>query len=561
MYPEVFMTLHSPLRPSPQLDRLAESAAALGYEIVDIVGFLDLVETHARNQRGLLSTLGQSAQDVVAANGDVRERVVALGATSEQALREVQSSVSMVRTAGGKTRDVAVWVKALADRTDAVGETLKAVKANNSQIAQIATQVNTLAINAKIEAARAGEAGRGFAVVADAINDLSQKTRTAAKQISENIESLTGWIDDLGQEAESVADDAGQVLDTSSETDNALSRMENTIQTEHEQTLCIASSAERAQAALTQLQPAVQDIDATVRETSDGIETAHARMLALIDSSEHIVQSVASLGGTSVDAPFIAYVQKAAKAISDVFDAAVARGEISDAQLFDRQYQEIRGSHPAQFSTRALDFLDRVLPDIQEPALEFDSKVVFCAAVDVNGYLPTHNRMFSQPQSSDVVWNTAHCRNRRIFDDRVGLKAGRNTEDFLLQVYRRDMGGGEFRVMKDLSAPIRAGGATGALYVWPIAADPTAQKKRRASRGMAASVGITHVGPTLSAKPTDRHVGASNWDGCNLTTWHESLRQLRQRRADVGQPPTLRSKLPHQRRPEAMYPATVPRWI
>jgi len=452
------MTLHSPLRPSPQLDRLAESAAALGYEIVDIVGFLDLVETHARNQRGLLSTLGQSAQDVVAANGDVRERVVALGATSEQALREVQSSVSMVRTAGGKTRDVAVWVKALADRTDAVGETLKAVKANNSQIAQIATQVNTLAINAKIEAARAGEAGRGFAVVADAINDLSQKTRTAAKQISENIESLTGWIDDLGQEAESVADDAGQVLDTSSETDNALSRMENTIQTEHEQTLCIASSAERAQAALTQLQPAVQDIDATVRETSDGIETAHARMLALIDSSEHIVQSVASLGGTSVDAPFIAYVQKAAKAISDVFDAAVARGEISDAQLFDRQYQEIRGSDPAQFSTRALDFLDRVLPDIQEPALEFDSKVVFCAAVDVNGYLPTHNRMFSQPQSSDVVWNTAHCRNRRIFDDRVGLKAGRNTEDFLLQVYRRDMGGGEFRVMKDLSAPIRAGG-------------------------------------------------------------------------------------------------------
>ena len=41
----------------------------------------------------------------------------------------------------------------------------------------------------------------------------------------------------------------------------------------------------------------------------------------------------------------------------------------------------------------------------------------------------------------------------------LGLKAGRNTEPFLLQVYRRDMGGGAFKLMKDVSAPIRAGGA------------------------------------------------------------------------------------------------------
>jgi methyl-accepting chemotaxis protein len=78
--------------------------------------------------------------------------------------------------------------------------------------------------------------------------------------------------------------------------------------------------------------------------------------------------------------------------------------------------------------------------------------------VDLNGYLPTHNRKFSQPQSDDPVWNAANCRNRRIFDDRVGLKAGRNTAPFLLQVYRRDMGGGSFRMMKDLSAPIRVHG-------------------------------------------------------------------------------------------------------
>jgi methyl-accepting chemotaxis protein len=102
-------------------------------------------------------------------------------------------------------------------------------------------------------------------------------------------------------------------------------------------------------------------------------------------------------------------------------------------------------------------FTDRVLPKVQEAALDLN-EVIFCAVVDRNGYLPTHNRKFSQPQGPDPVWNAANCRNRRIFNDRVGLKAGRSKEPFLLQVYRRDMGGGVFRMMKDVSAPIVVNG-------------------------------------------------------------------------------------------------------
>ena len=40
-----------------------------------------------------------------------------------------------------------------------------------------------------------------------------------------------------------------------------------------------------------------------------------------------------------------------------------------------------------------------------------------------------------------------------MFNDRVGLGAGRNREPFLLQAYRRDMGG-TFELMKDVSAPV-----------------------------------------------------------------------------------------------------------
>ena len=102
---------------------------------------------------------------------------------------------------------------------------------------------------------------------------------------------------------------------------------------------------------------------------------------------------------------------------------------------------------------------DRLLPPIQEPVAGSDERIAFCAAVDENGYLPTHNKKFSQPQRpGDIVWNTANSRNRRIFNDRVGLAAGRSTAPFLVQTYRRDMGAGNFVMMKDISAPITVRG-------------------------------------------------------------------------------------------------------
>jgi methyl-accepting chemotaxis protein len=101
---------------------------------------------------------------------------------------------------------------------------------------------------------------------------------------------------------------------------------------------------------------------------------------------------------------------------------------------------------------------DRLLTPVQEAILEQDSCVVYCAAVDDKGYLPTHNLKFSKPQSSDPVWNVAHCRNRRIFNDRAGLRAARNEKPVLMQTYRRDMGGGAFVVMKEVDVPIAVRG-------------------------------------------------------------------------------------------------------
>ena len=149
----------------------------------------------------------------------------------------------------------------------------------------------------------------------------------------------------------------------------------------------------------------------------------------------------------------------AANDISRRFEGLTEAGALSRADLFDNDYIAIEGTDPQQYRTRFLSTLEEVLPPIQEPLLASDARMVFCATVDRNGYLPVHNRKYSLPQRpGETVWNTANSRNRRIFDDRAGLASGRNVRPYLIQVYPRDMGNGVTIIVREVDAPIRVFG-------------------------------------------------------------------------------------------------------
>ena len=164
-----------------------------------------------------------------------------------------------------------------------------------------------------------------------------------------------------------------------------------------------------------------------------------------------------SVGG-SKDRSFVVMAQEASRKIGDLLENAVNVNQISFVDLFDENYLAIEGTNPQQYSALFLSFADTNFPDLQETILESNGAIVFAVAVDRNGYLPTHNRKFSFPQGGDPVWNAAHCRGRRIFNDKTGLGAARNTTPLLLQTYLRDMGGGEVAIMRDASAPIWVNG-------------------------------------------------------------------------------------------------------
>lgn len=157
----------------------------------------------------------------------------------------------------------------------------------------------------------------------------------------------------------------------------------------------------------------------------------------------------------SADQPYIGKAQSLAQRVVQDVEIAMRSGRITKAQLFDSDYNPITGSNPQQYDAPFTALFEELLPGILEPVVENDNRMVFCLVTDRNGYLPVHNRKYSEPQRpGDVAWNIAHCRNKRIFDDSTGILAARNDKPCLVQLYARDMGGPEPVMLREIDTPI-----------------------------------------------------------------------------------------------------------
>ncbi len=138
-----------------------------------------------------------------------------------------------------------------------------------------------------------------------------------------------------------------------------------------------------------------------------------------------------------------------AKMISQILEEAIDNGVFKLEDVFDKQYVEIPGFDPPKFHTKYDAYLDKSILKLQDEFLA-DKSVVFAVAVDINGYLPTHNSRFNEPPTGDREKDLILNRTKRIFADETGLKAAQNTEKGFMQKYKRDTG----EIFYDFSSPI-----------------------------------------------------------------------------------------------------------
>jgi methyl-accepting chemotaxis protein len=401
-------------------------ASSMGREAAEVRGVIEDTNKSAQRSAQAVSALAQRVQEITSAQQ-------AIGATTQASLGAVDRARATVEGVG---QEVAAIVATLRQVADAAGG-----------ITQIALQTRLVAFNASVEAKRAGEAGRGFGVVADAVKDLAGKVEASSKEIMSTVAELNSRIEALAAEIRSETGAAGQGA-----FHRALADVQDGVGR-------ISEAADGSRAICADLGERMAAIETEMRGTGAALDAAMTRSESFLRLSEQLIETVAQCGIETDDTPFIQAAQQAAAQISQLLEGALRTGSATMADLFDEAYQPIAGSNPAQHTTRFVSLADRLFPQVQEHALSISPKVVYCIAVDRNGYVATHNQKYCQPQrAGDVAWNTANSRWRRIFNDRTGLASARNQRPFLLQTYRRDMGGGRFVIMKEAAAPIVVNG-------------------------------------------------------------------------------------------------------
>jgi methyl-accepting chemotaxis protein len=412
----------SPANPADVVQRLSRQVSHIGRDAAETRGVIEDTQKIVRAQLEAMTHL----------NVD---------------LAQVQQTQHAIGEATHESRDAVVrarqQVEQVAREVTGIVDVLHQVASAAGEIGQIALQTRLVAFNASVEAKRAGEAGRGFGVVADAVKDLAGRVESSSRTIMSTLDDLDRRIEAFSRDIriDPLADRQGQIHRAFADVETAVHRIDGAAEV----------SRSIAQKVIDQTDVLGKEIQGAI----GGLDTAMRCSDRFLSVSERLIDELAGCGVETEDTQLIRAAQTAAQRTTELLENALAGGQIDLTALFDEQYQPIANSNPPQFLTRFVPLADRLFPQVQEPVLSSGEKVAYCIVVDRNGYVAIHNRIYCQPQRpGDVVWNTANSRFRRIFNDRTGLASARNRRPFLVQTYRRDMGGGNFVLLKEVAAPI-----------------------------------------------------------------------------------------------------------
>ena len=436
---------------------VARDCGSLSIECSDVAGYVSGVATRISENLKMLDQLEEVTTRLLTDQGRVADSTDEARLLAEQAKAKLDAGREAIDGTIEGFKGLTELVVQLGERMAGFASAMSQVQTVSSTIEAIARKTNMLALNATIEAARAGDAGRSFAVVAAEVKKLAHVTRAATSQIASTIGELT-------REAGAVTSEIKTGVDRSREAQKGFGQISDTVREVSEivgmvdrQTEGIAHSTSMIQTSVDRVKAGLTDFAGDARDNGQELLSARARLQHLESMSNTMLDTLANSGAEIDDTPFILKAQDAMRAIQAAVERAIAAGEVTEDQVFDRNYKLVEGSNPAQYETGFCEVADKYVRPILDRFKGGDSRIIGSAITDVNGYLPTHLSERSHEPGPDPVWNDAHCRNKRIFMDETTRNAINSNRPALLATYRMELGD-KYIPVKNVFVPLWVNG-------------------------------------------------------------------------------------------------------
>jgi len=394
----------------------------------------DIVFTASNEANNAIHEVSQSTQYVA-------------GKTAND-LKMAQTSYEELVDVTGKVGQIDTAIESFRLTVEQLGKSSAHILSIVDIINDIAEQTGLLSFNATIEAARAAEHGKGFAVVAEEVRDLSKRIKPATEEISGNIKEMIEIVSQAQAETMEISEYSKLTKDIVGKATENFQNMVTDFEDSNDELTKIASAIEELATNNTEVTLKVEGINSLSQEIAGDMQESEQAINKLNTVTEKMLEMVSSIrtGAGKFDA-FISQCYET----KDLYTQKIEEIKRTGVNIFDTNYKKVPHSDPQKYLTSYSESFVQKLQHVVDENLQKMAGATYCLVIDRNGYLPVHQKQFSQPMTGDPQKDLLNSRHQRIFmSNTTERRRCTHTETMLLQTYLRDTG----QILSDLSMPI-----------------------------------------------------------------------------------------------------------